>query len=455
MAAGLELPERVQDRFTHAVVTYLDEDERPMAVATSFRYDVERGVVGLDAFQPAPAEGSDVNVVFSHIRPQPGSGYDERRYVQLWGPLRRSGTGYEVLPERTQGWDEEDLPFFEYAERGVPRAMRYMDALSRETGRSVRPRLAPGWLFLRATRLPFLSATFVPVLIGIAVAANERRFTWWLALLTLLGASFLHLGLNVANDVFDTMSGVDQANTTPTQFSGGSRVIHYGLVSMRGMALLSAGFYTAGAGIGVFLALYLRSWALFWLGVAGVLVSVFYTAPPLRLVHRGLGEIAVGIGFGPIMVLGAYYVQAHRFAWEALYVSLPVAILISLILYVNEIPDRAGDGAAGKRTLPVRLSKERVIALYVGAVVAAFALIAAGALSGLLPVPTLIALATIPLGVNVTRGLRTSYEDPYALMPTMAANIKLHAFTGLLLFGGYLIAIVAGHLMDHPPLFLR
>src|SRR5256714_6303891 len=177
MAAAVRLPDRVQERFTHAVVTYLDEDGRPMAVAAAFRHDAERGVVELDGFHPAPAEGSQVNVVFSHIRPQPGSGYDERRYVQLWGPLTRSGTGYEVLPERTQGWDEEDLPFFEYAERGVPRAMRYMDTLSRETGRAVRPRLAPGWLFLRATRLPFLSATFVPVLIGIAVAANERRLT--------------------------------------------------------------------------------------------------------------------------------------------------------------------------------------------------------------------------------------------------------------------------------------
>src|SRR2546423_4833108 len=346
MAAAVRLPDRVQERFTHAVVTYLDEDGRPMAVAASFRYDRQREAVTLEEFHPAPPEGSEVNVVFSHIRPQPGSGYDERRYVQFWGPLRRSGTGYEVRPERTRGWDEEDLPFFEYAERGVPRALRYMETLSRETGRPVRPKLAPGWLFLRATRLPFLSATFVPVLLGIAVAGNEGRFRWWLALLTLLGASFLHLGLNVANDVFDTMSGADQANTTPTQFSGGSRVIHYGLLSMRAMALLSTAFYAAGAGIGLFLALYLHSWALFWLGVAGVLVSVFYTAPPLRLVHRGLGEIAVAIGFGPIMVLGAYYVQVHRFTWEALYVSLPVALLISLVLYVNGIPGHAGGAAA-------------------------------------------------------------------------------------------------------------
>jgi 1,4-dihydroxy-2-naphthoate octaprenyltransferase len=132
-----------------------------------------------------------------------------------------------------------------------------------------------------------------------------------------------------------------------------------------------------------------------------------------------------------------------------------VAILIALVLYVNEIPDRAGDAAAGKRTLPVRLGRDQVINGYVGSVVVTYVLIATGALSGLLPVPTLLALATIPLAVKVSRGLRANYESPYALMPTMAANIKLHAFTGGLLFVGYLVAIVAGHLVDHPPIFLR
>ena len=454
-SAEVTLPRELGERFSHSVVTYIDDEGYPMAVAASFRGDAASGRIDLEEFSPAPADGSEVNVVFSHIRPQPGSGYDERRYVQFWGIIERSGTGHAVQPDRVQGWDEEDLPFFEYAERGVPRALRYMEGLSRATGRRVRPKLAPGWLFLRATRLPFLSATFVPVLLGVAIAANERRFSWWLALVTLLGASFLHLGLNVANDVFDTMSGADQANTTPTQFSGGSRVIHYGLVSLRGMVALSAAFYGAGAAIGLFLAIHLRSWTLVWLGLAGLLVSVFYTAPPVRLVHRGVGELAVGLGFGPIMLLGAYYVQAHRFTWEAAFASLPVAILIALVLYVNEIPDRAGDEAAGKRTLPVRLDRDRVIAVYAGAAAAAFGLIAGGALSGLLPAPTLVALPAAPLAVRVWRGLRANYEDPYGLMPAMAANIKLHALTGLLLFAGYLAAVIAGHLMANPPVFLR
>src|SRR5919197_1577210 len=155
------------------------------------------------------------------------------------------------------------------------------------------------------------------------------------------------------------------------------------------------------------------------------------------------------------MGLGAYYVQAQRFTWEALYASLPVGILIALVLYMNEVPDRAGDAAAGKRTLPVRWGKDAIITGYTAAVSAAFALITAGALTGLLARPALIAVATIPLAARVIRGLRANYDSPYALMADMGTNIKLHAFTGIILIAAYVVAIVAGHPWHPPPGFLR
>jgi 1,4-dihydroxy-2-naphthoate octaprenyltransferase len=460
MAARPELFQRIHpDRgFSHAVVVFVGPDGYPVNVATSFRSVPERGLIELQPVDGEPLglpEEGDVAVVFSHIRPREGVGYDERRYVSLWGSIRRVNGALEFSPREEQGWDEEAMPFFEYSERSVPRAHRYMARLSREKGRTVRPRLAFGWLFLRATRLPFLTATLVPVLLGVAVAALERDFHLTLAVLTLVGAACVQLGLNVANDVFDMLSGADQANVTPTPFSGGSRVIHYGLVSMRGMALLAAGFYAAAVGIGLFLAVERGFWALLVLGAVGVAISVAYTAPPFRLVHRGVGEIAVGLGFGPVMVLGAYYVQAQRFTAEAAFLSIPVAILVALILYVNEVPDRPGDAAADKRTLPVRLSREAVINGYIGAVAVAFGLIAGGALSGLIARPAIIALATIPLAAKVVRGLRDSYDNPYGLMPAMATNIQLHLFTGLLLFAGYLAASVADRVMDSVPVFLR
>jgi 1,4-dihydroxy-2-naphthoate polyprenyltransferase len=438
-----ELLGGLEDRFAHAVIAFVDEDGYPMSVAAGFRADPERGVVVLEAVagETQPPEGERVNVVFSHIRPQPGVGYDERRYVSLWGPLRRTGDGFELAADQVQHWDEQEMTFFEYSERGVPQAHRYLAQVSEETGQTVRPKLAFGWLFLRATRLPFLTATFVPVLLGIAVAAENDGFNWWVALLTVIGGACIHLGLNVANDVFDTTSGADAANVNPTQFSGGSRVVHYGLLSLRQITLLSAGFYAVGIAIGLVLCA-TRGWGLLWLGVAGVILSLAYTAPPLKLVHRGLGEIVVAAGFGPIMTLGAYYVQAQRYDWEPFLASLPVGILIALVLYVNEIPDRPADAAAGKRTLPVRLSKDAIVNGYAASVALAFGMIAVFAIAGWIVRPALFALLAAPLAVPVYQSLKENYDNPYALMPAMGKNIQLHLATGLLLIGGYVLAII-------------
>ena len=455
MKPSAELLAGLDERYEHAVIAFVDSDGYPLSVATGFRADPDRGVVVLDAVagdELQPPEGERVNVVFSHIRAQPGVGYDERRYVSLWGPLRRVDGGLELEPDRVQKWDEQEMSFFEYSERGVPQARRYLDRLSEETGKEVRPRLSFGWLFLRATRLPFLTATFVPILLGIAVAAWKDGFNWWLALLTVVGGACIHLGINVANDVFDTRSGADEANVNPTQFSGGSRVILYGLLSLRQMEMLAAAFFAAGIGIGVALAA-TRGWDLLWVGIAGALIGVFYTAPPLKLVHRGLGEICVFLGFGPIMALGAYFVQAQDYALEPLLASIPVGILIALVLYVNEVPDRPADAAAGKGTLPVRLSKDAVVNGYALAVAAAFALIAVFAVTGLIVRPAIIALAAAPLALPVYRALRDLYESPYALMPAMAKNIQLHLATGVLLILGYVIAIIADAAMDDPPWF--
>ena len=448
----------IETGYSHAVLVFTGDDGYPISVATGYRVDVPRGVMVLDdpvGKEVQPPEGAQVNVIVSHIHPQE-TGYDERRYVQLWGALAREGERLTFRPTHSQSWDETKLPFFQYSEVTVPQAHDYLNALGRERGRPVRPKLSFGWLALRTTRAPFLTATLVPVVLGVAIAAFEGSWSLWLAFLTFLGGAFVHLGLNISNDVFDTMSGADAANSTPTQFSGGSRVVHYGLVKLRTLALLSAGFYVAGIAIGLYLAVERGFWPLFWIGVAGVVISLAYTAPPLRLVHRGIGEIAVALGFGPIMVLGSYFVQAQRLSFEAVYASIPVALLIALVLYVNEIPDRAGDAAAGKRTMPVRLSKDAVIAGYAGAVGLVYALVAVGAATGILPVPTIIALATIPIAIRVTQALRRDYDDPYALMfSAMGKNIQLHLFTGMLLILGYVAAVAADRLLDTVPPFLR
>jgi 1,4-dihydroxy-2-naphthoate polyprenyltransferase len=438
----VKIPEALERlaSFPHVVVSWVDDAGYPVTVATSFATDA--GSVVLDATSPAIPADRELVVIGSHIRPQPGIGYDERRYVSIWGRAGAVDRGRAwVKPARAWGWDEQVTPFFEYSERSVPQSKRYLAQLSEERGMLVKPRLALGWLILRTTRLPFLTATFVPVFLGLAIAARHGAFDWLTALLTVIGASFAHLAINVTNDIFDERSGADAANPNPTQFSGGSRVVYYGLVSMRQLSLIAVALYAAAVVVGLVL-LWLRpSLALLVIGIAGVVVGYSYTGPPLKLVYRGFGEIAVAVGFGPIMLLGAYAVQTGTVALEPFLASLPVAILIALILYVNEIPDRRSDASAGKRTLVVRLSPETVTRIYLVAAVLAFALIVLAVAAGIMPWPTLIALAAIPLAMRVYTGIQQHYDSPYTLMAVMGTNVKLHLYVGLLLLAGYLVTL--------------
>jgi 1,4-dihydroxy-2-naphthoate octaprenyltransferase len=432
--------------YPYANLFWLDDEGVPVAVALeAFSVDVPNRRVSL----PVPAGESvavpsdrPVGLVSGHIRRQPGIGYDERRYVELWGQARVDGGRLLFMPDDAWGWDEAELPFMEYSERGVEQAIRYFGGLSARFGRAMRPRLAAGWLFLRATRLPFLSATLIPVLLGIAVAAHQGSFDVVKAVLTVVAAAAVHLGLNVSNDVFDDVLGADRLNYTPTPYSGGSRVIQYGLLTRGEMATLSAALYGVAIAIGLLLVAWTRSAELLAIGVVGVLLGLGYTAPPLKLVYRGLGEIAVALGFGPVMLLGAYVVQTGRIGLEPVVASLPVAILVALILYVNEIPDRPADAAAGKRTLVVRWTPGAVRTGYLVAAAAAFALIVVGVALRVLPMPTLIALLALPLAFRVYRGIGES-SNAYALMPVLATNIKLHLVAGGLLLVGYLATIVA------------
>ena len=272
------------------------------------------------------------------------------------------------------------------------------------------------------------------------------------AAITLAAACAVHLGLNVANDVFDALQGADDANATPTKFSGGSRVLQNALVTIREMSILAIGCYAVALILGLVLLAMRGSPALVVIAAVGFFISVAYTMPPFKLVYRGLGEIATAVGFGPVMLLGAYTVQSRgSLSFEAFVVSIPMGLLVALILYVNEIPDRAGDAKAGKRTLPVRWSEATVIRCFDVAAAGAFVSVVAGVAVGLLPIPALLVLLAIPLAIRVHSGLIRFYDNPYALTDTMAANIRLHMNVSLLLFVGYLLTIADQTLLSRRP----
>jgi len=444
--------------FPFALLTWVGDDGYPISAAITPEIDAASGHVRFA--EPAGLSvpvGPEISLTGSHIRPQPGIGYDERRHVTVWGKARREPDGrLSFSATAAWGWDEATIPFPEYVERQVGQSRRYLARLSAEAGRAVKPRLSLGWLTLRATRLPFLSATLIPVGIGIAIAAVHGSFDLPAALLTVIGAAAVHLGLNVANDVFDAQLGADDQNVNPTQYSGGSRVIQYGLVSLRRMATISVGMYAVGVGIGLVLLLTRYSPALLTIGVLGLLLSLSYTAPPLKLVYRGLGELTTAIGFGPLMLVGAYVVQSVGVLRpEPFVASLPIALLVMLILYVNEVPDRQADARAGKRTLPVRMAMPHIVNGYFLAALAAFAVIALGVLAGVLPIPSLLALLPLPLVWRVREGLVRYFDQPYGLMSVMAVNIRVHLYVGALLFVCYLLVLALAAVVPGLPLYIR
>jgi 1,4-dihydroxy-2-naphthoate octaprenyltransferase len=425
-----------------------------MNVDVEIEVKLTEGTVRFDepgGFRIAP--GTPVAITGSHIRPLPRLGFDERRHVTVWGAASPRPRGrFAVTPSRVWAWDEADMPLPAAYERSLPKARHYFEVLSERRGELVRPRPPRGLLLFRATRAPFLSATFAPVLLGLAVAARVGSFDLLTAVITIVAASAVHLGLNVANDVFDTLQGADDANLTPTRFSGGSRVLQNALVTISEMSKLAIGCYAVAAVLGVVLLILHGSPALVAIAAVGFLISIAYTMPPLKLVYRGLGEIATAVGFGPVMLLGAYTVQTRgSLSLEALLVSVPVALLVSMILYVNEIPDRTGDAQVGKRTLPVRWSKVAVIRGWDACVVASFAVIVAGAATDVLPLPTLLLLLAVPLALRVHSGLVRFYDDAYALMDSMAGNIRLHMNVSLLLLIGYLLTIADQTLLGRRP----
>ena len=443
--------------YPYQILTWVDFAGYPVSVVVEARIDPadpDRGLRGARRLRhPDRSRG-----VADGLAHPPAARLRLRRAAPRHGlgpGVDRTAGPISVDGRKAWGWDEAEVPFFEYSERSVGKSRKYFDALSVERGTPVKPRLSLGFLTLRTTRLPFLTATIVPVTLGILIAASHGRFDLVAALLTIIGACFVQLGLNVANDVFDTIQGADDANVTPTQFSGGSRVIQYGLVSLRQMATLSTIFYVLAGVVGLVLLATHGSTALLVIGVVGFIVSLGYTAPPLKFVYRGLGEFAVALGFGPLMLLGAYVVQTGgALAWEPFVASIPVALLVALILYVNEIPDRRGDARADKRTLPVRFSKAAVIGGYNAAAAAAFIALVVGVVAGILPIPALLMLLTIPLAVRVSRGLAPNYDNPYALMAVMGVNVKLHLYAGLALLTAYALVLIVGAAWPGVDLFL-
>jgi 1,4-dihydroxy-2-naphthoate octaprenyltransferase len=381
---------------------------------------------------------------------------------------------YRLTPHRIRYIDfDQDPPFQERRFRENEQSTA--SQLAGDVGRRAR-------LWLRTMRAPFFTATLAPVLLGASVAAlqltvdDSGAFDWRLFWLALTGALAAHAGANLANDFGDHLSGNDEINRTPSPFNGGSRVIQAGLLApWKVLFGASVGFLVCalcGLTINHILngAWYAPS-PLLAMGVIGLVLAAGYTLGPFRLGYRGWGEVAIAAGFGPVMVLGTHYVltAAHGETWhwlEPALASLPVAVLVMLIVWINQFQDAPADLASGKRTWVVRLAGGGETLDYVRPFrwYQAFNTLAFGLVIVLAGLPlaggpgthfAIIALLPALWLPGAFRTGRRWLEDiaagevdwrrhPYALLPVNATTIGIHLATSLLLALAYVLEARVG-----------
>ena len=294
--------------------------------------------------------------------------------------------------------------------------------------------------WIKASRAPFFTASIIPVLVGTALAWNMTgRFSLYKFILVLVGVPLFNAGTNLANDYYDHRTGNDEINTRVTPFSGGSRVIQEGVVPPRQMLIGSFLFFGLGSAIGLYLNAVTPGNLILYLGVFGLLSGFFYTAAPILIGYRGVGEFVVGLNLGTLAILGAYYVQAHSLSWSAFWLSLPIGFLVAAILYINQFPDYDADKAVGKKHLVVRLGKKRAVYGYYLLISATYAVIAGSVIFELVTPFALISFLTLPLAIGAVRILKANYDRFAELIPAQAKTIQTHLFTGLLLTLGLVI----------------
>jgi 1,4-dihydroxy-2-naphthoate octaprenyltransferase len=293
------------------------------------------------------------------------------------------------------------------------------------------------WLVI--TRAPFLTATLMPVLTAAAWVGwryAPEPFPWLLIASAFVGAAALHVSANTFNDYFDWTSGTDTLNADYfTSYSGGSRSVELGLISERGLLRLAVSCLAISA-IAAVPILYRQGVTVLAFGASGAFLAYFYTAPPLRLsTRRGLGELCVGLAFGPLLVAGCVFALTGAVHAVDFIVGVPLGLLTAAILLINEFPDAYADALAGKNHLVVSVGKAKSRWVYLAFVILGFAVCVTLVLLGTFPIGALAVLLAVPVAIRATRVLFAHYEDR-ELIEANAATVRLHLAAGLLLVAG-------------------
>jgi len=288
-------------------------------------------------------------------------------------------------------------------------------------------------IWLMAARVRTLPASVAPVLVGTSLAGYANVFHPLRFLAALIAAMFIQVGTNLSNDYSDARRGADAEDRL-----GPVRVTAGGLVPPS--QVLVATYVSFGIAVlaGVYLVI-VAGWQLLLVGAASIAAGVLYTGGPRPYGYEGLGEVFVFLFFGIVAVAGSYYVQVLHLDWEAFALAVPVGLLAAAILVVNNIRDIDSDRRANKRTLAVRLGRERTRQMFATIVYLAYVLVPVTWVFGPITAWVLLAWLTLPLAAEVVRVVRNHTDGP-PLNQTLAHCGMLQLSFCMLLSAGLLLS---------------
>lgn len=291
----------------------------------------------------------------------------------------------------------------------------------------------PVRIWVMAARPRTLPLGVAPVLVGTALAGYFHTFHPLRFVAALLGSVFIQIGANLSNDYSDAHRGADTEDRL-----GPVRVTAGGLVPPR--QVLIATYVTFGLAVlcGVYL-IAVAGWQLLLIGVASIIAGVLYTGGPRPYGYEGLGEVFVFLFFGVAAVAGSYFAQVRDFSWESLVLSAPIGLIAAAVLVVNNTRDIDTDRRAGKRTLAVRLGRERSRRMYAAMVLIAYPVALIPWVFGPLTAWLLLPFLTLPLAFAVVRIVATHSDGP-SLNRALAKTGQLQLLFCVLLSAGLLLS---------------
>ncbi|BBY81446.1 hypothetical protein MPUL_26040 [Mycolicibacterium pulveris] len=247
------------------------------------------------------------------------------------------------------------------------------------------------WLVV--TRAAVLPMTLFAGLVAALLAVGEPGLDWRWLNLAIVGIVLAHIANNLMNDLYDTSTGLDEASYPRALYA--PHPVLSGLVSKRTLVAAILAVNLADLAILVVLT-WARGWPVLAFGLAGFVLSVAYTAPPLRLKKRGLGEPDVLIVWGPLMVCGTYYSAVGSVGWDIVLASIPYGLLCTTVLMGKHIDKIPYDEPRGIRTLPVILGAARARTATLVMLVGFYVLVGAAVAVGAMPWPALLVVLALP-----------------------------------------------------------